>query len=87
MTLLEMSATGAVLVGVTVLVRALILHRLPKGTLLLLWWLALARFLLPFSLPSPVSALILSISVDTSRARILAAKRRLPFDPGNTFLS
>ena len=56
MTLLEMSAAGAVLVGVTVLVRALILHRLPKGTLLLLWWLALARFLLPFSLPSPVSA-------------------------------
>ncbi len=56
MTLFEMSAAGAVLVGVTVLVRALILHRLPKGTLLLLWWLALARFLLPFSLPSPVSA-------------------------------
>jgi len=31
--------------------------------------------------------LILSISVDTSHARILAVKRRLPFDPGNTFLS
>jgi len=56
MTLLEMGLTGAVLVVVIVLVRALILHRLPKGALLLLWWLALARFLLPFSLSSPVSA-------------------------------
>lgn len=32
------------------------------------------------------SDVILSISVDTSHARILAAKRRLPCDPGNTFL-
>lgn len=56
MTLLEMSLTGAVLVTVVTVVRALILHRLPKGTLLALWGLALARFLLPFSLPFPVSA-------------------------------
>lgn len=55
MTLLKMSLSGAVLVCVVAIVRALAIHRLPKRALLALWWMALARLLLPVSLPSPVS--------------------------------
>jgi len=54
-TLLKMSLSGAVLVCVVAIVRALAIHRLPKRALLALWWMALARLLLPVSLPSPVS--------------------------------
>ena len=50
-----MSLSGAVLVCVVAIVRALAIHRLPKRALLALWWMALARLLLPVSLPSPVS--------------------------------
>ncbi len=67
MTLLEMSLTGAVLTAVVAGVRALALHRLPKGTLLALWWLVLARFLLPVSLPSPVSVYTLGASISSTR--------------------
>lgn len=56
MTLFEMSLSGAVLTGVVVIVRALAIHRMPKGALLALWWMVLARLLLPVSLPSRVSA-------------------------------
>lgn len=55
MTLLKMSLSGAVLVCVVAIVRSLAIHRLPKRALLALWWMALARLLLPVSLPSPVS--------------------------------
>lgn len=55
MTLLKMSLSGAVLVCVVAIVRALAIHRLPKRALLALWWMSLARLLLPVSLPSPVS--------------------------------
>lgn len=55
MTLLKMSLSGAVLVCVVAIVRSLAIHRLPKRALLALWWMSLARLLLPVSLPSPVS--------------------------------
>ncbi|NBI84150.1 M56 family metallopeptidase [Clostridiaceae bacterium] len=53
--MLKMSLSGAVLVCVVAIVRSLAIHRLPKRALLALWWMALARLLLPVSLPSPVS--------------------------------
>lgn len=64
MTLLKMSLSGAVLVCVVAIVRALAIHRLPKRALLALWWMALARLLLPVSLPSPVSVYTLLESRD-----------------------
>jgi len=56
MTLLHRSAAGAVLILAAALLRALALHRLPKRTFLILWGLALARLLLPYSLPTALSA-------------------------------
>lgn len=55
MNLLEMSVSGGALILAIAAVRALTLNRLPKRTFLALWAVALARLLLPFSLPSPLS--------------------------------
>lgn len=51
MSLLQMSVSGAVMIGVILGVRAVALYRLPKNILLLLWSIALTRLLLPYSAP------------------------------------
>ena len=51
MSLWQMSASGAVMILVILVLRALLLERLPKKTFLLLWEIALARLLVPFSVP------------------------------------
>lgn len=63
MTIVEMSAGGAVLIAAVLLLRRCLLHRLPKWTFLLLWAVALCRLLIPFTLPS-------QLSVYTGAARI-----------------
>lgn len=66
MTIVEMSAGGAVLIAVILLLRRCLLNRLPKWTFLLLWAVALCRLLVPFTLPS-------QLSVYTGAARIAQA--------------
>lgn len=55
MSLLQMSFSGAILVLMIVIVRALLIDKLPKRTFLALWMVALVRLLVPFSLPSMAS--------------------------------
>ena len=55
MSLLQMSFSGAVFILVIVIVRAVMINRLPKRTFLVLWGIALIRLLVPVSVPSPVS--------------------------------
>ena len=55
MTLLEMSITGAVLITAILLIRTIMINRLPKQTFLILWSLALLRLLVPFTIPSTFS--------------------------------
>lgn len=55
LSLLELSLTGGVFILAVVVVRALAMNRLPRQAFLLLWAVALARLLLPFSIPSPTS--------------------------------
>ena len=55
MNLLQMSFSGAVMILVIVVIRALTIHKLPKRTFLALWGIAAARLLIPFSLPSMFS--------------------------------
>ena len=52
MTILNMSLGGGVLIGVILVLRRALLHRVPKWTFLLLWGAALCRLLLPVALPS-----------------------------------
>ena len=56
MSLLEMSAAGGVMILAVIVVRALALERLPKVTFTALWAVAVARLLVPVSVPSSVSA-------------------------------
>lgn len=56
MNLLQMSFSGAVLIAMIALVRALFINRLPKKTFLILWSIALLRLLVPLSVPSVWSA-------------------------------
>ena len=51
MNLLQMTLSGGVFVLLIVVVRALALHRLPKGVFLALWEMAALRLLLPFAIP------------------------------------
>ncbi len=55
MSLIDRGLSGAALVAVIVLLRALLGGRLPRRTFPVLWWVAAMRFLLPFTLPSPLS--------------------------------
>lgn len=60
MSLLQMSFSGGCMVLAIALVRAVMLHRLPKKTFLALWAVALVRLLLPYSLPSALSVYTLA---------------------------
>lgn len=55
MSILEMSAAASALIGAVLILRWLAFHRLPKGTFLALWWVAVIRLLIPFSIPSRFS--------------------------------
>ena len=56
MSLPQMSFSGAVVIVVIVVVRALAIHKLPKRAFLVLWSVATARLLIPYSFPSAFSA-------------------------------
>ena len=62
MNLLQMSFTGGVLILAVIVLRAMALNRLPKGTFLALWAVAVVRLLVPFSIPSTVSVYTLADS-------------------------
>ena len=55
MSLLQMSFAGAVMILAIIVIRPLTVNLLPKKTFLALWGIAVARLLLPFSLPSMFS--------------------------------
>lgn len=55
MSLLQMSISAGLTIFAITVIRALTINRLPKKTFLALWGIVLARLLLPFSLPSPLS--------------------------------
>lgn len=56
MSLLQMSFSGAIMIAVIIVVRALVINRLPKKIFVLLWGVVLLRLLVPFSIPSMFSA-------------------------------
>lgn len=55
MSLVQMTLSGGAFILFIVVVRALALHRLPKGAFLALWEMAALRLLLPFTIPLPSS--------------------------------
>lgn len=65
MGILQLSLSGAALVGVTALLRAALGRKLPRGVLCTLWWVAALRFLVPVALPFRFSAFGLLPSAPT----------------------
>lgn len=55
MSFVQMTLSGGTFILFIVVVRALALHRLPKGAFLALWEMAALRLLLPFTIPLPFS--------------------------------
>lgn len=51
----QMSASGAVMISVIIILRATLLHKLPKRTFNVLWFVTALRLVLPFSVPSVYS--------------------------------
>lgn len=84
MHILTMSAAGAVLIGVILLLRPLVVARLPKRTLLVLWGVALCRLLLPVSIASPLSVYN---GVDALRQSIQAEAPPAAVHPGQPAVS
>lgn len=55
MSLLQMSMRGSVIILAVIIIRALLLDKLPKKTFLFLWGIALFRLTVPFSVSSELS--------------------------------
>lgn len=86
----QRSAAGTAMILAVVLIRALTLQRLPKRTFVALWGMTLARLLLPWTLPSPLSVYAwgsrLFQATEKSAgtaglARVISEKRMLPAFP------
>ncbi|MDE6185055.1 MAG: M56 family metallopeptidase, partial [Lachnospiraceae bacterium] len=54
MSLIQMSAAAGILILGIVLFRSLLVHRLPKKVMILLWEIAILRLLLPLAVPIPL---------------------------------
>ena len=80
MSLLQMSFLGTVIILLIVVLRAVLINRLPKKTFLILWWIALIRLLVPFSIKSVTSiySLLQSIYSDINPVRTAQTTTFLP---------
>lgn len=80
MSLLQMSFLGTVIILLIVVLRAVLINRLPKKTFLILWWIALIRLLVPFSIKSVTSiySLLQSIYSDVNPVRTAQTTTFLP---------
>lgn len=80
MSLLQMSFLGTVIILLIVVLRAVLINRLPKKTFLILWWIALIRLLVPFSIKSVTSIyfLLQSIYSDINPVRTAQTTTFLP---------
>lgn len=80
MSLLQMSFLGTVIILLIVVLRAMLINRLPKKTFLILWWIALIRLLVPFSIKSVTSiySLLQSIYSDINPVRTAQTTTFLP---------
>ena len=80
MSLLQLSFLGTVIILLIVVLRAVLINRLPKKTFLILWWIALIRLLVPFSIKSVTSiySLLQSIYSDINPVRTAQTTTFLP---------
>ncbi len=92
MNLIQMSLSGAILIIVITLIRALLINHLPKKTFLVFWGIVSIRLLIPFSIPSVFSIYTLfknNISTEIKTADItpLVLQENIPFTSDYTYTS
>ncbi len=80
MSIWSMSLAGGVMILVITVIRALAMNRVPKKTFLVLWGAAIARLLVPFSLPSGLSVYSL-LARRPARTAVSAAAVKVPAVP------
>lgn len=66
MSLIQMSVSGAVMILIIVVLRAVFLQKLPKRTFLILWGIVLVRLLIPYSVPASFSVYSMLDKIDTA---------------------
>ena len=82
MSLSDMSFAGGILILAVIVLRALTLNRLPKGTFLALWAVAAARLLIPGSLfPSPVSVVGAASNLQTALQEAVSDRQTVSAAP------
>ena len=81
MNLMQMSVSGGMLILAIVLIRALLINRLPKRTFLALWGIVLMRLLIPFSIPSIFGVFSLMNAQAPMQAPLVQATNPLPIVP------
>lgn len=81
MSLIEMSLNGAVLVLIIVMLRAVLINKLPKETFVILWCIVLLRLLVPLSIPYAWSAYSLLNGLDRD-----AAVGKADFESGQAYV-
>ena len=69
MSLVQMSFSGAIMILAIVIIRAVMINRLPKKIFLIMWDVVLLRLCIPFSIPSPYS--LYSLVKDYTPSEIL----------------
>lgn len=69
MSLVQMSFSGAIMILAIVIIRAVMINRLPKKIFLIMWDMVLLRLCIPFSIPSPYS--LYSLVKDYTPSEIL----------------
>ena len=87
MSLVQMTLSGGVLILFITVVRALALHRLPKGAFLVLWEIAALRLLLPLSLPLPFSVFASTVRLPAAREHLAAGGAPALEPPGGGIFS
>lgn len=71
MSLLQMSFSGGIMIFVVIVIRMFMIHRLPKKTFLVLWFVCILRLLIPFSVPSAFSVYTFLAECPTVREQII----------------
>lgn len=64
MTIIQMSLCSSILILAVIVIRRLMLYRLPKKTFLVLWGIVIFKLLIPFSIPSELSIFTFTDRID-----------------------
>ncbi|MDD6045894.1 MAG: M56 family metallopeptidase [bacterium] len=92
MNIIQMSASASILIVVTVIIRAVALHKLPHRTFLALWGIAALRLVVPFHIPFKFNFytalnLLQSQSVQDMNVHILGGETALSANKEISYLS